>query len=131
MRKTMAILFFISMFPLFNVSAQENRFHVYGALGFAYSPSSIRFAVNDIEAGLLGIGTNGSSIGVLKLFREDSSFAGFGLAFRFTNAIGFHGSVGKSFRWANWIRFRAEVNGEVYTDSFTQGNVLVGLEFPW
>ena len=119
------------LFPAGILSAKEDPYSVYAALGFAYSPSSIRFSIHDIESGLLGIGTNGASIGVIKLFRSDSTFAGFGLAYRWTDAIGFHGTVGKSFRWFSWLKFRAEFNAEFYTDSFTQGNTLVGFEFTW
>ena len=114
-----------------SVNAQNKRFHVFGALGYGYSPSSLRFAVGDIEAGLLNMGTNGNSVGAIKLFNNDSSFAGFGLAYRGTMAIGFHGAVGKRYRWFSWLNFRIELNGEVYTDSFTQGSGLLGWEVLW
>jgi hypothetical protein len=131
MNHKLAILLIIALLSSGLLQAKEDTYHIYAALGFGYSPSSLRFAAHDIESGLLAVGTNGASIGAIKLFRSNTSFAGFGLAFRFTNAIGFHGAVGKSFRWFDWLRFRIEFNGEVYTDSFTQGNALVGLEFPW
>jgi hypothetical protein len=126
------IFFVLLMFlPAGCLLAEENKFSVYGALGFAYSPSSIRFNYKDVEGGLLGIGTNGASIGVIKLLRSDSTFAGFGLAYRWTDAIGFHGTVGKSYRWFSWLKFRAELNAEFYTDSFTQAGALVGFESTW
>lgn len=125
------VLILFILLPCSIALGEEDPFHVYAGIGFGYSPSTLRFAAHDIEAGLLAVGTNGASIGAIKLLRSGSSFVGFGLAFRFTNAIGFHGAVGKSFRWFDWLRFRAEFNAEAYTDSFTQGNALVGLEFTW
>ncbi len=111
--------------------AEDDNYYIYGALGFAYSPSSLRFGIRDFESGLLNIGTNGTSIGAVKLFRKGSTFAGVGIAYHFTNALGFHGTVGKQFKWFSWLKFRVEFNGEVYTDSFTQGNGLIGWEVVW
>lgn len=111
--------------------AQDGRYYVHAALGFAYSPSTLKFGVEDIEAGLLGIGTNGGSVGMIKLFREETTFAGFGLAYRYTTAIGFHGTVGKIYNWFPWLRFRIELNGEIYTDNFAQGSGLLGWEVVW
>lgn len=131
MKKILIAFIFICSLGVSNLYGADPAYSIYTALGFGYSPSSIRFSAHDIEAGLLAAGTNGASIGAIKLFRSGSTFAGFGLAFRFTNAIGFHGSVGKSYEWLNWLRFRAELNAEAYTDSFTQANALIGLEFTW
>lgn len=131
MKKFLAIAIALSSIVSANAFAAENNFAVYTAVGFGFSPSSLRFSAHDYEAGILAIGTNGASIGAIRILRSNSTYTGFGLAYRFKDSIGFHGSVGKAFQWFNWLRFRVEFNGEVYTDSFTQGNALVGLEVTW
>lgn len=125
------LLILLVLLPAGSLAAEEDSFSVYGAFGYGFSPSSIRFNYRNIEGGLLANGTNGYSIGIIKLLRSGSNTAGFGLAYRWTDAIGFHGSVGKSYRWLSWLRFRAELNAEFYTDSFTQANALVGFEVTW
>ncbi len=119
------------LLPAGALTAQEDSFSVMLGLGYAFSPSTARFSYRNIEGGILANGTNGLSVGLIKVLRSGSNIAGFGLAYRWTDAIGFHGSVGKSFRWLDWLRFRAELNAEFYTDSFTQANGLIGAEITW
>ena len=108
----------------------QKNFSLFGGLGVAFLPASIRIGISNWEFGLL----NKSATGVTKSFYSDNKYISFGPALideRAKRSFGFFGAVGVDFQFLNWLYIKTELNAARSISNYGFGSGLIGLGIYW
>ena len=106
---------------------EEKVFHVYGALGEIYGPSSYRAGTSKWEAGLL----NRRSIGFVFLEYSGSAYVAYGPIIGFEVSPGAFAALGWEWTFFGFSSIRIEANTGHTLDNYSSSEVNLGFSAFW
>jgi hypothetical protein len=126
-RKVILSIVLLSSFAAHAELGKETIGHVTVGAGLQWAVTSLRIGRNDWELGRL----NFYSLGVVAHQRWDSLYSGMGIVATPVNnnlmMPGIFAPLGYEAKWLSWLHFRAELNGSVFFNGKTWGEISLAL----